>query len=122
MSPQVGGAGTVRRMRTDTPTPGRLVTHRIGARVGAVDEYAALQMAAVDRLVRCSLDLSTATIRLRAGADALAEERGLDEAEVRESITPVVVAAEAVLREVQEEFNRLTLQVLRMGRYRLGLC
>jgi hypothetical protein len=109
-------------MRTDTPTPTRLVTRRLGARVGAVDEYAALQVAAVDRLVHSGLEVTAATARLRASARQLADDLGLDDVEVRESVAPVVAATELALRDVQEEFHRLTLQVLRMGRYRLGLC
>ena len=109
-------------MRTDTPTPTRLATRRIGARVGAVDEYAALQVAAVDRLVHCGLEVTAATARLRASARQLADDLGLDEGEVAQSVTPVIAATELALRDVHDEFNRLTLQVLRMGRYRLGLC
>jgi hypothetical protein len=109
-------------MRTDTPTPTRLATRRIGARVGAVDEYTALQMAAIDRLVHCGLEVSAAIARLHAGARALATDLGLDEDEVREVVAPVVAAAQSGLTDVQDEFHRLTLHVLRMGRYRLGLC
>ena len=48
-------------MKSDTPTHTRLATRRIGARVGAVDEYTALQMAAMDRLVHCGLEVTAAT-------------------------------------------------------------
>jgi len=109
-------------MRTDTPTHGRLAPRRIGDRVGAVDEYAALQMAAVDRLVHCGLEVSAATARLRAGARTLAADLGLDEDEVSAAVTPVLAATELALADIHDEFHRLTLQVLRMGRYRLGLC
>lgn len=109
-------------MRTDTSTNTRLVTRRIGARVGAVDEYTALQMAAVERIVHCGLEVSAATARLRAGARSLAADRGLDDEDVRVAVAPVVAAAELALADIHDEFHRLTLQVLRMGRYRLGLC
>jgi hypothetical protein len=109
-------------MRTDTPTPGRLPTRRIGARVGAVDEYTALQVAAMDRIVHCGLEVSAATARLRAGARSLAADRGLDDDEFRAAVAPVVAAAELALADIHDEYHRLTLQVLRMGRHRLGLC
>jgi hypothetical protein len=109
-------------MRTDTPTPTRLATRRIGARVGAVDEYSALQMAAMDRLVHCGLEVTAATARLRAGMRKLAEDLGLDDHDIRDAVAPVVAATELALSDVQDEFHRLTIQVLRMGRYRLGLC
>lgn len=109
-------------MRTETPTHTRLATRRIGAGGGAVDEYSALEAVAVDRLVACGLEVIAATTRLRAGTRKLVDDFGLGDDEVRDSVTPVVLAAETALGEVQGEFNRLTLQVLRMGRYRLGLC
>ena len=109
-------------MRTETPTPNWLAPRQIDARGGAVDEYAALQALAIDHLVGCSLDVMAATTRLRAGARKLIDDLGLGDEEVREAVTPVVTAAETALGEVQGEFHRLTLQVLRMGRYRLGLC
>ncbi len=109
-------------MKSDTPTHTRLATRRIGARVGAVDEYTALQLAAMDRLVHCGLEVTAATARLRAGARKLADDLGLDDDEVRDAVAPVVAATELALNDVHDEFHRLTLQVLRMGRYRLGLC
>jgi hypothetical protein len=105
-------------MRTDTPSHTRLPTRRIGA----VDEYTALQMAAMDRIVHCGLEVSAATLRLRAGARSLAVDLGLDDDEVRAVVAPVVASAELALADIHDEFHRLTLQVLRMGRYRLGLC
>jgi hypothetical protein len=108
-------------MTTETPTVTRLATRRIGTKVGAVDEYAALQMAAVDRLVHTGIEVSAAAVRLRASARRLAEDRGLDDDEIGEVLTPAVAATERALAEVQDEFHRLTLQVLRMGRARLGL-
>jgi hypothetical protein len=52
----------------------------------------------------------------------LAEDLGLDDHDIRDAVAPVVAATELALSEVQDEFHRLTIQVLRMGRYRLGLC
>ncbi len=109
-------------MRTDTTTATGLAPRRIGARVGAVDEYTALQLAAIDRLVRCGIEVVAAGGRLRADARRLADDLGLDDDEFQAAVAPVVAAAEAALRDVQDEFHRLTTQVLRMGRYRLGLC
>lgn len=109
-------------MTTEIPTVTRLATRRIGAKVGAVDEYAALQLAAVDRLVHTGLEVSAATARLRASAVQLADELGLDDDETAAAVSAVIAATERALADVQDEFHRLTLQVLRMGRYRLGLC
>lgn len=39
----------------------RLAPRRTGARVGAVDEYTALQRAAMDRLVQHGIDAASAT-------------------------------------------------------------
>jgi hypothetical protein len=109
-------------MRTETHNPAWLAPRQVDARGGAVDEYVALQALAIDHLVGCCLEIMAATTRLRAGARKLVDDLGLGDEEVREAVIPVVTAAETALGEVQGEFHRLTLQVLRMGRYRLGLC
>lgn len=110
-------------MTTDTRT--RLaprIVDRAGTGAGAVDEYTALQGAAMDRLVRCGLEATAARVRLRAEARRLAGEYGLDDDEIGRVVAPLLEATEAALAEVHDEFCRLTLHVLRMGRYRLGLC
>jgi hypothetical protein len=110
-------------MTTDTRT--RLAPRIVDARAGtggAVDEYTALQGAAMDRLVRCGLEATAARVRLRDEVRRLAEERGLDDDEIGRVVAPLLEATEAALAEVHDEFCRLTLHVLRMGRYRLGLC
>jgi hypothetical protein len=104
-------------MTTETPT--RLVP-RPPARVGAVDEYTALQRAALDRVVHHGLESAAAALRLRAEAERLsAEAGGADAAAV---VAPYVDATEAAIAELNAEFRLLTGHVLRMARYRLGLC
>ncbi len=109
-------------MQTDTPTHIRLAPRRTGARVGAVDEYTALQRAAMDRLVQSGLEAAAATVRVRTEARRLADDGSLDDHEVGTAIAPFVAATEAAIAEVHDEFRQLTAHVLRMARYRLGLC
>lgn len=92
------------------------------ARVGAVDEYVALQRAAMDRLVRHGLDAAAATVHLRAEARRLAAERGLDRAEAAAAVDPFVAATEAAIVEVHDDLRRLTRHVLHLARARLGLA
>lgn len=120
LSPRSGGAGTVPAM-TDR-THNRLAPRRTGARVGAVDEYTALQRAAMDRLVQHGIDAASATIRLRAEAHRLAVERGLDHREVSVAVVPFVEATEQAIAELHDELRLLTQHVLRLARSRLGLC
>jgi hypothetical protein len=107
-------------MTTDTRI--RLAPRHPGARVGAVDEYTALQRAAMDRLVQCGLEAAAATVRIRAEARRLADDGGLDDHEVGMAVAPFVDATEAAIADVHDEFRQLTAHVLRMARYRLGLC
>lgn len=109
-------------MFTDTDTDIRLAPRRTLARVGAVEEYIALHRAALDRLVQHGLEAAAATVRLRTEARNLAPPGGPDEHDVAAVVAPVVAATEAAIAEVHEELHRLTAHVLRMTRYRLGLC
>lgn len=109
-------------MKTDTTTHTRLAPRRTGARVGAVDEYSALQRAAMDRLVQSGLEAAAATVRVRAEARRLADDGGLDDHEVGTAVAPFVDVTEAAIADVHDEFRQLTVHVLRMARYRLGLC
>ena len=76
LSSGVASAGIV------APWPPRPVpaspTRRPGARVGAVDEYTALQRAALDRVVHHGLDAAAAALRLRTEADRLVVDAPLD--------------------------------------------
>lgn len=107
-------------MSTDTRT--RLAPRRTGTRVGAVDEYTALQRAAMDRLVQHGLEAAAATVRLRADARRLAADHGLDDEEASLAVEPFVSATEAAIVQVHDDFRHLTSHVLRMARSRLGLC
>ena len=100
----------------------RLAPRRTGARVGAVDEYTALQRAAMDRLVQHGIDAASATIRLRSEARRLAAERGLDHREASITVVPFVEATEQAIAELHDELRLLTHHVLRLARARLGLC
>lgn len=110
-----------RAMRTDTDIPVDLVRRRTGGRVGAVDEYAALHRAALDRLVHNGIDAAAATVRLRAEAERLVAASGLDPADARALAAPYVAATEAAIGDLQAEFRLLTSHVLRLARSRLGL-
>ena len=108
----------------------RLATRRIGAgagagpgpAVGAVDEYLALQVAAVDRIVRCGIDATEGALRMRAEAHRLARESDLDEGEALAAIEPILETVETAIGEMQDELRRLLLHSLRLGRNRLGLA
>jgi hypothetical protein len=105
-----------------TETRARLAHRRPGARVGAVDEYTALQRAALDRVVHHGLDAAAAAVRLRAEAERLVVGAPLDTSEAAAIVAPFVDATEAAIAELNDEFRHLTAHVLRMARYRLGLC
>lgn len=107
-------------MTTETRT--RLAARRPGVRVGAVDEYAALHRAAIERLVQHGLEAAAATVRLRAEARRLADDHGIDDAEATVAVEPFVHATELAIAEVHDDFRELTRHVLRMARCRLGLC
>jgi hypothetical protein len=118
------------------------VPRRSSGRVGAVEEYAALHRAALDGLVRHGLEAAAATVRLRAEADRLAAVRteGIDGDDLGAgvhpgggtgngdgggrgtAVVPFVAETEAAIAEVHDEYRQLTVHVLRMARYRLGLC
>ncbi|MFP3901901.1 MAG: hypothetical protein ACLFXM_13690 [Acidimicrobiia bacterium] len=102
-------------LESRTPSP------RTRAPAGAVDEYAALQIVAIDRLVRCGLEVAGARARLRARARSLAAELDLDDDQIAEAAAPVLATTERALRELQDEFHRLVAKALRLGRHRLGL-
>jgi hypothetical protein len=89
---------------------------------GAVDEYLALQAAAVDRLARCGVETSAAALRMRAEAHRLVRESGLDPTEARLVIEPIMDSAETAIGEVQDELRRVVLHSLRLARNRLGLA
>jgi hypothetical protein len=99
---------------------------RIGAGAalggGAVDEYLALQGAAVGRLVGCGVEASAAALRMRAEAHRLVRDSGLDPVEARMVIEPIMATAETAIGEVQDELRRVVLHSLRLGRNRLGLA
>ena len=103
-------------------TRARLAHRRPGARVGAVDEYTALQRAAIDRVVLHGLDAAAAALRLRAEAERLVVGGPFDALEAAAVVAPYVDATEAAITELNDEFRQLTAHVLRMARYRLGLC
>ena len=107
-------------MTTETRT--RLAPRRPAPRVGAVDEYTALQRAALDRVVLHGLEAATAALRLRAEADRLVAEAAIDAPRAAAVVGPYVDATEAAIAELNDEFRQLTSHVLRMARYRLGLC
>jgi hypothetical protein len=109
----------------------QLATRRIGAErtgagvapnVGAVDEYVALQVAAVDRIVGCGVEASAAALRMRGEAHRLVRESGLDPIEARRVVEPIMATAETAIGEVQDELRRVVLHSLRLGRNRLGLA
>jgi len=108
--------------RTRRVTDAALAPRRHGARVGAVDEYTALQRAALDRVVHHGLEAATAALRLRAEAEALVAGAPLDAPEAAAVVAPYVDATDAAIGELNDEFRHLTAHVLRMARYRLGLC
>jgi hypothetical protein len=108
----------------------QLATRRIGAERtgagvapnGAVDEYVALQVAAVDRIVGCGVEASAAALRMRGEAHRLVRESGLDPIEARRVVEPIMATAETAIGEVQDELRRVVLHSLRLGRNRLGLA
>lgn len=114
---RAGGCWQGAAMTTETRT--RLVP-RPPARVGAVDEYTALQRAALDRVVHHGLDAAAAALRLRQEADRLVADAGGDAAAA--VVAPYVAATDTAIAELNAEFRLLTEHVLRMARYRLGLC
>ena len=89
---------------------------------GAVDEYLALQGAAVGRLVGAGVEVSAAALRMRAEAQRMILDSGLDPIEARTAIEPTMATAEAAIGEVQDELRRVVLHSLRLGRNRLGLA
>ena len=93
-----------------------------GVGAGAVDEYLALQGAAVRRLVGCGVEAGAAVLHMRAEADRLVLDSGLDPDEARLVIEPIMATAETAIGEVQEELRRVVLHSLRLGRNRLGLA
>ncbi|HEY6696692.1 MAG TPA: hypothetical protein VIZ67_00590 [Acidimicrobiales bacterium] len=104
----------------------RIGVDRIGAGAapgaGAVDDYIALQGAAVGRLIGCGVEVSAAALQLRADVHRLVCDSGLDPAEARMAIEPIVATVETAIGEVQEELRRVVLHSLRLGRNRLGLA
>ena len=111
----------------------QLATRRIGAdRIGpgaapgigpgAVDEYLALQAAAIERLVGCGVEASAAALHMRAEARRLVLDSGLDPAEAHLAIEPIMATAQTAIGEVQDELRRVVLHSLRLGRNRLGLA
>ena len=119
--PVIRGGECWHRRAMATETRARLAHRRPGARVRAVDEYTALQRAALDRVVHHGLDAAAAALRLRTEA----APRGRGAARPLEAVTvvaPFVDATEAAIAELNDEFRQLTAHVLRMARYRLGLC
>lgn len=107
---------------TTTETRTRLAPRRAGTRVGAVDEYAALQRAAIDRMVHHGLEAAGAALRLHAGSEHLVAESGLPRDEASVLVRPFVEATEAAIAELTAELHHMTAHVLRMARARLGLC
>ena len=107
-------------MTTETRT--RLAPRRTGTGVGAVDEYSALQRAAIDRMVHHGLEAAGAVVRLRAGSQRLVADAGLDPIEAAGLVTPYVEATEAAIAELTTELHLMTVHVLRLARARLGLC
>ena len=89
---------------------------------GAVDEYLALQGAAIERLVGCGVEASAAALHMRAEAHRLVVDSGLDPAEARLVVEPIMATAETAIGEVQDELRRVVLHSLRLGRNRLGLA
>jgi hypothetical protein len=89
---------------------------------GAVDEYLALQGAAIERLVGCGAEASAAALHMRAEAHRLVVDSGLDPAEARLVVEPIMATAETAIGEVQDELRRVVLHSLRLGRNRLGLA
>jgi hypothetical protein len=106
------------RRRIDVDRTG---TGSVNPPTGGVDEYLALQTAAVDRLARCGVETSAAALRLRAEAHRLVRESGLDLVEGRMVVEPIIDSAASALGEVQDELRRVVLHALRLGRNRLGL-
>lgn len=107
---------------TTTDTRTRLAPRRVGTRVGAVDEYAALQRAAIDRMVHHGLEAAAAALSLRAGSRRLIAESGLGPDEAAALVTPYVEATEAAIAGLTADLHLMTAHVLRMARSRLGLC
>jgi hypothetical protein len=108
--------------RTHRVADAALAPRRRGGRVGAVDEYTALQHVALDRVVHQGLDAAAAALRLRAEADRLVTEAAVGGCDAAAVVARYVDATEAAIRELDDEFRQLTVHVLRMARYRLGLC
>lgn len=116
-------------MRTQPRT--QVATRRIGGvragtgvvpNVGAVDEYLALQVAAIDRIVGCGVEASAAALRLREEAHRLVRESRLDQTEARLVVEPIMATAETAIGDVQDELRRVVQHSLRLGRNRLGLA
>ena len=68
------------------------------------------------------LDAAAAAVRLRAEAERLVLGAPLDTSEAAAVVAPFVDATEAAIADLNDEFRQLTAHVLRMARYRLGLC
>ena len=104
----------------------RIGVDRIGAGAapgaGAVDEYLALQGAAIARLVGCGVEAAAAALRMRAEAHRVVRDSRLDPIEARQAIKPIMANAETAIGEVQDELRRVVLHSLRLGRNRLGLA
>lgn len=93
----------------------------VAPNVGAVDEYLALQVAAIDRIVGCGVEASAA-LRLREEAHRLVRESRLDQTEARLVVEPIMATAETAIGDVQDELRRVVQHSLRLGRNRLGLA
>jgi hypothetical protein len=106
-------------MTSDTRTS--LAPRRTAARVGAVEEYSALHRAALEGLVQHGLEAAAATVRLRSEARRLTAGITGDGA-TGVALVPFVAETEAAIAEVHHQYRELTVHVLRMARYRLGLC
>jgi hypothetical protein len=73
---------------------------------GPIDNYLALQISAIDRLVGYGLDACGAVLRLRSGAHGLVRESRLDPIEARPAIEPILDTVETAIAEVQDELRR----------------
>ena len=107
-----------RRIGVDRIGPGAAA----GVGPGAVDEYLALQAAAIERLVECGVEASAVALHMRAEAHRLVLDSGLDQAEAHLAIEPIMATAQTAIGEVQDELRRVVLHSLRLGRNRLGLA
>ncbi|HLT69277.1 MAG TPA: hypothetical protein VKZ72_03870 [Acidimicrobiales bacterium] len=105
-------------MTTRTPPAARPATWRVDDREGAFDEYVALHVTAMGRVVEHGLAVAAAAASLQAGAHELADRH-----EVAGQVVAVVAqVTEKALADLHDEFHRVVLHVLRLGRARLGLC